>query len=154
MVIFWAFLWLGLVFWTPRLYGDPCTAPRVQLSFKELLHSGTARPLNFMLNSTDFRILLMDQDQDRMYLGTREYLLALDMHNINREPLIIHWPASERRQADCRLAGKGREGECANYIRLIERWNRTHLFTCGTGAFNPTCSYIHRGWRSEENFSA
>ncbi|XP_078393331.1 sema domain, immunoglobulin domain (Ig), short basic domain, secreted, (semaphorin) 3Gb [Cetorhinus maximus] len=150
MVLPWPLLCLGLVLWAARLHGDPRTAPRVQLSFKELLQTGTARPLNFMLNTSDFRILMMDQDQDRMYLGTREYVVALDMHNINKEPLIIHWPASEFRRDECRMAGKGRDGECANYVRLIERWNRTHLYTCGTGAFNPACTFVHRGWRSED----
>lgn len=31
----------------------------------------------------------MDQDQGRLYLGSREYLVALDMHNVNKEPLIV-----------------------------------------------------------------
>ncbi|KAG7270544.1 hypothetical protein CRUP_025146 [Coryphaenoides rupestris] len=71
----------------------------------------------------------MDQDQGRLYLGSREYLVALDMHNVNKEPLI---------------------GECANFVRLIEPWNRTHLYTCGTGAYQPICTFINRGWRAED----
>ncbi|ROL48975.1 Semaphorin-3F [Anabarilius grahami] len=70
----------------------------------------------------------MDQDQGRLYLGSREYLVSLDMQNVNKEPLI---------------------GECANFVRLIEPWNRTHLYTCGTGAYKPICTFINRGWRSE-----
>lgn len=31
----------------------------------------------------------MDQDQGRLYLGSQEYLVALDMHNVNKEPLIV-----------------------------------------------------------------
>lgn len=31
----------------------------------------------------------MDQDQGRLYLGSREYLVALDMQNVNKEPLIV-----------------------------------------------------------------
>ncbi|XP_069040744.1 semaphorin-3F-like isoform X2 [Lepisosteus oculatus] len=92
----------------------------------------------------------MDQDQGRLYLGSREFVVALDMQNINKEPLIIHWPASTQRQAECRMAGKGEQGECANYVRLIEPWNRTHLYSCGTGAYSPVCTYINRGWRAED----
>nr|XP_014347170.1 PREDICTED: semaphorin-3F-like [Latimeria chalumnae] len=130
--------------------GHRQTAPRVHLSFKELMETRTARPFSFSFNTSDYRILLMDQDQDRIYVGTREYVLALDLHNINKEPLIIHWPATHHRRNECRMAGKGHHGECANYVRLIEPWNRTHLYTCGTGAYNPMCAFINRGWRSEE----
>lgn len=48
-----------------------------------------ARPFSFTFNTSDYRVLLMDQDQGRLYLGSREYLVALDMHNVNKEPLIV-----------------------------------------------------------------
>lgn len=35
--------------------------------------------------------------------------------------------------------------ECANFIRLIEPWNRTQLYVCGTGAYNPVCTFVNRG---------
>uniref|UniRef100_A0A8C6X090 Sema domain, immunoglobulin domain (Ig), short basic domain, secreted, (semaphorin) 3Ga n=1 Tax=Neogobius melanostomus TaxID=47308 RepID=A0A8C6X090_9GOBI len=108
-----------------------------------------ARPFSFSFNTSDYRILHMDQDQGRLYLGSREYLVALDMHNVNKEPLIIHWPASAKRKGECQMTGKGKQGECANFVRLIEPWNRTHLYTCGTGAYQPICTFINRGWRAE-----
>ena len=55
----------------------------------ELLETRTARPFSFSFNTSDYRILHMDQDQGRLYLGCREYLVALDMHNVNKEPLIV-----------------------------------------------------------------
>uniref|UniRef100_A0AAQ4QHG3 Sema domain, immunoglobulin domain (Ig), short basic domain, secreted, (semaphorin) 3Ga n=1 Tax=Gasterosteus aculeatus aculeatus TaxID=481459 RepID=A0AAQ4QHG3_GASAC len=116
----------------------------------ELLDTRAARPFSFSFNTSDYRILLMDQDQGRLYLGSREYLVALDMHNVNKEPLIIHWPASAKRKGECQMTGKGRQGECANFVRLIEPWNRTHLYTCGTGAYQPICTFINRGWRAED----
>ncbi|KAH0628855.1 hypothetical protein JD844_010453 [Phrynosoma platyrhinos] len=116
----------------------------------ELLETRTARPFSFAFNTSDYRILLVDQDQERLYLGARDFLVALDLHNINKEPLIIHWPALPSHQNECRLAGKGQRGECFNYIRLMEPLNRTHLYACGTGAYHPVCALINRGWRSEE----
>uniref|UniRef100_A0A3B4AHU4 Sema domain-containing protein n=1 Tax=Periophthalmus magnuspinnatus TaxID=409849 RepID=A0A3B4AHU4_9GOBI len=109
--------------------------------------------------SLDYRILHMDQDQGRLYLGSREYLVALDMHNVNKEPLIIHWPASAKRKGECQMTGKGKQvgscsGECANFVRMIEPWNRTHLYTCGTGAYQPICTFINRGWRAEVSTNA
>ncbi|XP_071783658.1 semaphorin-3F-like [Centroberyx gerrardi] len=131
-------------------HGDSRAAPRVHLSYKELIETKTARPFSFSFNTSDYRILHMDQDQGRLYLGSREYLVALDMHNINKEPLIIHWPATAQRKGECQMTGKGGKGECANFVRLIEPWNRTHLYTCGTGAYKPICTFINRGWRAEE----
>ncbi|KAK5895285.1 hypothetical protein CesoFtcFv8_011890 [Champsocephalus esox] len=126
------------------------SAPRIRLSFKELMDTRAARPFSFSFNTSDYRILLMDQDQGRLYLGSREYLVALDMHNVNKEPLIIHWPASAKRKGECQMTGKGRQGECANFVRMIEPWNRTHLYTCGTGAYQPICTFINRGWKAED----
>ncbi|XP_035377801.1 sema domain, immunoglobulin domain (Ig), short basic domain, secreted, (semaphorin) 3Ga isoform X2 [Electrophorus electricus] len=126
------------------------SAPRVTLTFKELMETRAARPFSFSFNTSDYRILHMDQDQGRLYLGSREYLVSLDMQNINKEPLIIHWPAPAQRKGECQLTGKGKHGECANFVRLIEPWNRTHLYTCGTGAYKPICTFINRGWRAED----
>uniref|UniRef100_A0A673HNJ0 Semaphorin-3F-like n=1 Tax=Sinocyclocheilus rhinocerous TaxID=307959 RepID=A0A673HNJ0_9TELE len=115
----------------------------------ELIDTRTARPFSFSFNTSDYRILHVDPDQGRLYLGSREYLVSLDMQNINKEPLIIHWPAPAQRKGECQMTGKGRHGECANFVRLIEPWNRTHLYTCGTGAYKPICTFINRGWRAE-----
>ncbi|XP_025060156.1 semaphorin-3F isoform X3 [Alligator sinensis] len=123
--------------------------PRVQLSFKELKATGTAHFFNFLLNSSDYRILLKDEDHDRMYVGSKDYILSLDLHDINREPLIIHWPASQQRIEECILSGKNSKGECGNFIRLIQPWNRTHLYVCGTGAYNPICTFVNRGRKAQ-----
>uniref|UniRef100_A0A8C5RY40 Semaphorin 3F n=1 Tax=Laticauda laticaudata TaxID=8630 RepID=A0A8C5RY40_LATLA len=98
---------------------------------------------------TDYRILLKDEDHDRMYVGSKDYILSLDLHDINREPLIIHWPASQQRIDECVLSGKNNNGECGNFIRLIQPWNRTHLYVCGTGAYNPVCTFVNRGRKAQ-----
>ena len=55
----------------------------------ELKSTGTAHHFSFLLNSTDYRILRMDEDHDRMYVGSKDYILSLDLHDINKEPLIV-----------------------------------------------------------------
>uniref|UniRef100_A0A8B9P4V6 Semaphorin 3F n=1 Tax=Apteryx owenii TaxID=8824 RepID=A0A8B9P4V6_APTOW len=112
--------------------------------------TGTAHFFNFLLNSSDYRILLKDEDHDRMYVGSKDYVLSLDLHDINREPLIIHWPASQQRIEECILSGKNSNGECGNFIRLIQPWNRTHLYVCGTGAYNPICAFVNRGRKAQD----
>uniref|UniRef100_A0A4X2LR03 Semaphorin 3F n=1 Tax=Vombatus ursinus TaxID=29139 RepID=A0A4X2LR03_VOMUR len=42
------------------------------------------------------------------------------------------------------------QGECGNFIRLIQPWNRTHLYVCGTGAYNPVCTYVNRGRKAQD----
>src|SRR4029434_2481629 len=39
--------------------------------------------------------------------------------------------------------------ECANFVRLLQPFNRTHLLACGTGAFKPVCAYVRVGHRGE-----
>uniref|UniRef100_A0A8C1GQJ2 Sema domain, immunoglobulin domain (Ig), short basic domain, secreted, (semaphorin) 3Fa n=1 Tax=Cyprinus carpio TaxID=7962 RepID=A0A8C1GQJ2_CYPCA len=117
---------------------------------EKLKSTGTAHHFAFLLNSTDYRILRMDEDHDRMYVGSKDYILSLDLNDINKEPLIIHWPVAPQRRTECVLSGKDINGECGNFIRLIEPWNRTHLYVCGTGAYNPICTYVDRGQRAQE----
>uniref|UniRef100_A0A8C9TK73 Sema domain, immunoglobulin domain (Ig), short basic domain, secreted, (semaphorin) 3Fa n=1 Tax=Scleropages formosus TaxID=113540 RepID=A0A8C9TK73_SCLFO len=119
------------------------------LHLPELKSTGTAHHFSFLLNTTDYRILRMDEDHDRMYVGSKDYILSLDLHDINKEPLIIHWPVPLQRKTECVLSGKDTNGECGNFIRLIEPWNRTHLYVCGTGAYNPVCTYVNRGRKAQ-----
>ncbi|KAG7280582.1 hypothetical protein CRUP_028308 [Coryphaenoides rupestris] len=70
------------------LAGSPRrTAPRATRR-PELRSTGTAHHFSFLLNSSDYRILRMDEDHDRMYVGSKDYILSLDLHDINKEPLI------------------------------------------------------------------
>lgn len=38
---------------------------------------------------------------------------------------------------------------CGNFVRVVQSFNRTHLYVCGSGAFSPVCVYVNRGRRSE-----
>lgn len=35
--------------------------------------------------------------------------------------------------------------ECANYVKVLQKYNQTHLLVCGTGAFNPVCGLARVG---------
>ncbi|MBN3311831.1 SE3AB protein, partial [Atractosteus spatula] len=56
--------------------------------------------------------------------------------------LIVYWPASPDRIEECEMAGKDRELDCANFLRVLHPYNHTHLYACGTGAFHPRCAFI------------
>ncbi|GLD52581.1 semaphorin-4C [Lates japonicus] len=42
-----------------------------------------------------------------------------------------------------RAQGKNNQTECFNYIRFLQSYNHTHLYTCVTYAFQPKCTYVN-----------
>uniref|UniRef100_A0A672ZB77 Semaphorin-3C n=1 Tax=Sphaeramia orbicularis TaxID=375764 RepID=A0A672ZB77_9TELE len=97
----------------------------------------------------DYRILQMDEDQDRMYVGCKDHVLSMDINNITHGTLKVFWPASTSKIEECQMAGKDPTHGCGNFIRVVQPYNRTHLFMCGSGAYSPVCVYINRGRRPE-----
>uniref|UniRef100_A0A3B3V4N0 Semaphorin-3C n=1 Tax=Poecilia latipinna TaxID=48699 RepID=A0A3B3V4N0_9TELE len=98
----------------------------------------------------DYRILHMDEDQDRMYVGCKDHVLSMDLNNITHGTLKLFWPASTSKIQECQMAGKDSTHGCGNFVRVVQPYNRTHLFMCGSGAYSPVCVYINRGRRPEE----
>lgn len=98
----------------------------------------------------DYRILHMDEDQDRMYVGCKDHVLSMDINNITHGTLKVFWPASTSKIEECQMAGKDPTHGCGNFIRVVQPYNRTHLFMCGSGAYSPVCVYVNRGRRPEE----
>lgn len=41
--------------------------------------------------------------------------------------------------------------DCANFVRLLQPFNKTHVYACGTGAYHPMCTYIDLGHNVEVN---
>ncbi|KAG7480947.1 hypothetical protein MATL_G00061650 [Megalops atlanticus] len=84
-------------------------------------------------------------EHDRvLYVGAREALFALDPSDISRQlKPQIDWPAPVEKKRECVLKGKNNQTECFNYIRFLQSYNHTHLYTCGTYAFQPRCTYIN-----------
>ncbi|ROI83696.1 Semaphorin-3D [Anabarilius grahami] len=62
----------------------------------------------------------------------------------------IHWPAGQEHIEHCKYAGKNISMDCANYVRLLQPFNKTHVYVCGTGAFHPQCTYIDLGHNLEK----
>ncbi|XP_015279504.1 PREDICTED: semaphorin-3D-like [Gekko japonicus] len=126
---------------------ENCTAlkqgvPRLRLSYKDLLRLNSSRQL---LNSEDdlaFQSLLVDENRAWLMAGAKDHIFLLHLDSPNKEPQKILWPASVEQMEHCRLAGKNPETECANFIRLLQRFNSSHIFACGTGSYQPMCAFI------------
>ncbi|XP_067851967.1 semaphorin-4B-like isoform X2 [Heptranchias perlo] len=91
---------------------------------------------------SDYRTFLLGRRENTLYVGARGTLFALSLTAVTQEvKAAITWEVSEEQREDCTAKGKTRE-ECNNFIRVLEYINDTHIFTCGTFAFNPQCAYI------------
>ncbi|XP_076854033.1 semaphorin-4C [Brachyhypopomus gauderio] len=92
----------------------------------------------------NYSMLSLSEHERVLYVGARETLFALDPNNISRQlrPQ-IDWPAPLEKKRECAERGKNNQTECFNYIRFLQSYNHTHLYTCGTYAFQPRCTYIN-----------
>ncbi|XP_006633538.2 semaphorin-3C isoform X1 [Lepisosteus oculatus] len=141
---------LRIVFHSSWVLSFPQPVPRVYLPFEELQATQSFQSFSLSEYPMDYRILLMDEDQDRLYVGCKDHILSMNINNITQGSLKVFWPASSSKIEECKMAGKDPTHGCGNFVRVIQPYNRTHLFICGTGAFSPVCAYVNRGRRSEE----
>lgn len=127
------------------------TVPRLKLSFKEMLESSNLVTFNGLANSSSYDAFLLDEERGRLLVGAEDHIFSFDLVNINRDHRMIAWPATPSKRDECKWAGKDLGKECSNFIRVLQPYNQTHLYICGTGAFHPICSYLEMGKRAEDN---
>uniref|UniRef100_A0A665TJG7 Semaphorin-3D-like n=1 Tax=Echeneis naucrates TaxID=173247 RepID=A0A665TJG7_ECHNA len=99
--------------------------------------------------SGGYQVLLLDEDQGWMLVGGKDHIYLLRPDSVGLPTRSVHWPAAREHVEHCRLAGKSLETECANFVRLLQPFNKTHIYVCGTGAFHPQCTYLHLGHNAE-----
>uniref|UniRef100_A0A3Q2Q3F4 Semaphorin 4G n=1 Tax=Fundulus heteroclitus TaxID=8078 RepID=A0A3Q2Q3F4_FUNHE len=98
----------------------------------------------FRSSAVNYNAMLLEADRERLYVGARGAVFALNASDISASSaLTIEWEASAEQKLQCRLKGKDNKTECFNHIRLLQRFNSTHLYMCGTHAFRPLCAYIN-----------
>ncbi|KAL0977953.1 hypothetical protein UPYG_G00163740 [Umbra pygmaea] len=146
------FLWLlpasiymdsSAVIWTQ-------TGPRLQLSHTEMRWSNSSAVFWDGGIRGGYQALLLDEDRGWLLLGGRDHIYLLHSDNLALPTRTIFWPAAKEHVEHCRLAGKNLSTECANYVRLLQPFNKTHVYVCGTGAYYPQCTYIDLGHSTAE----
>ncbi|XP_031459953.1 semaphorin-4E-like [Phasianus colchicus] len=85
--------------------------------------------------------LLVDEETDRLFVGGRDVISALDLNNISREIAKEHWFATQERQLECIRRGKDKI-RCQNYILILHKMNDSHVYVCGTNAYHPLCDHM------------
>ncbi|KAI5606805.1 semaphorin-4G, partial [Silurus asotus] len=96
----------------------------------------------FSGSALNYSTLLLEEEPGLLYVGARGALFALQASNISSSSHTIDWEAPEDQKQLCLNKGKDNKTECFNHIRFLQRFNSTHLYTCGTHAFSPLCAYI------------
>ncbi|OCT89190.1 semaphorin-3D [Xenopus laevis] len=125
--------------------------PRLKLSYKDLLLSNSCVPfLHPVTEGLEFQTLLLDEERGKLLLGAKDHIYLLDLVDLNTNLRKIHWPAAKEKIEFCKRAGKDNNLECANFIKVLHHYNKTHAYTCGTGAFHPLCGYVELGTPKEE----
>uniref|UniRef100_A0A8C5PM40 Semaphorin 3D n=1 Tax=Leptobrachium leishanense TaxID=445787 RepID=A0A8C5PM40_9ANUR len=125
--------------------------PRLKLSYKDLLLSNSCIPLMDSTNEgLESQTLLLDEERGKLLLGAKDQIYLLSLVDLNKNLRKIHWPAAKERVEFCKLAGKDTNTECANFVKVLHHYNKTHAYTCGTGAFHPQCGYLELGNPKEE----
>uniref|UniRef100_A0ACB8FRA0 Semaphorin-3C n=1 Tax=Sphaerodactylus townsendi TaxID=933632 RepID=A0ACB8FRA0_9SAUR len=67
----------------------------------------------------------MDEDQDRIYVGSKDHILSLNINNISQEPLSIFWPASANKVDECKMAGKDpTQRLCLAYLMASDGYHK------------------------------
>uniref|UniRef100_A0A673BJF7 Semaphorin-3A-like n=1 Tax=Sphaeramia orbicularis TaxID=375764 RepID=A0A673BJF7_9TELE len=118
-------------------------------SFPEMLESSNLVTFNGLANSSSYDTFLLDEERGRLLVGAEDHIFSFDLVNINRDHKQIAWPATPSKRDECKWAGKDLGKECSNFIRVLQPYNQTHLYICGTGAFHPICAYLEMGKRAE-----
>ncbi|XP_061582557.1 semaphorin-3D [Cololabis saira] len=124
------------------------TGPRLQLSHSDLKTGSVSSWKGGV--SGGYQVLLVDEDRGWILVGGKDHIYLLDPDRLDLPGRRIRWTAAPENVERCRLAGKSLESDCANFVRLLQPFNKTHVYACGTGAFHPQCSYLHLGGHLEE----
>uniref|UniRef100_A0A2K6U9D8 Semaphorin 3D n=1 Tax=Saimiri boliviensis boliviensis TaxID=39432 RepID=A0A2K6U9D8_SAIBB len=149
--LFHALMMLGMtMLFLPVIGTSKQNIPRLKLTYKDLLLSNSCIPFLGSSEGLDFQTLLLDEERGRLLLGAKDHIFLLSLVDINKNFKKIYWPAAKERVELCKLAGKDANTECANFIRVLQPYNKTHIYVCGTGAFHPICGYIDLGVYKED----
>lgn len=97
---------------------------------------------------SNYTSILFDISGHKLIVGARNYLIKLSLLGLEQLEL-SEWSASQNTVLECIQKGQSEE-DCQNYIKvLLLDDNGKLIFTCGTHAFMPKCT-----WRELHNLTS
>ncbi|KAM4553450.1 semaphorin-3E isoform 2-T2 [Fundulus diaphanus] len=127
--------------------------PRIRLSHKELWQMNRTWVFQGRGVPLQPQTMLLDESHQRLYVGAKNALFSLNLDRVNAQHRQINWGSTEFQIEECMMKGREKP-ECANYIKVLQQYNQTHLLVCGTGAFNPVCAMVRVGHKGKETMFA
>ncbi|XP_060103228.1 semaphorin-4F [Heteronotia binoei] len=91
--------------------------------------------------TSNYSVFLVDAASRTLYVGAKDAVFALPLGSISHGSRMVPWDVLQSSRSSCKMKGK-KEASCHNFVRILEFANRTHLFACGTFAFDPQCGFI------------
>nr|XP_056711700.1 semaphorin-4F [Euleptes europaea] len=91
--------------------------------------------------ASNYSVFLVDPPSRALYVGAKDAIFALRLDGISHGSMMVPWGVPPNPRNSCKMKGK-KEAECHNFVRILEFANKTHLFVCGTFAFDPQCGFI------------
>ncbi|XP_053741421.1 semaphorin-3ab [Synchiropus splendidus] len=125
--------------------------PRLKLSYREMRESNNLVTFEGLVNSSSYHTFLLDEEKGRLVVGAKDHIFSFNLLNISKDFAQIPWLAAPNRRDECKWAGKDLSRECSNFVKVLEPFNQTHVYACGTGAFHPVCTYVEVGKKAEDN---
>ncbi|KAM9737205.1 semaphorin-4A [Menidia menidia] len=119
------------------------TGPTPRVSFS--MGSPGRQLLSFSLPGvSNSSTLLLSPDGEKLYVGARDAILALDVRRPDAIVLKekLNWSPTHKDLEQCSMKGKKMD-DCSNFIRVLQFYNSSHIYACGTFAFSPRCAYIN-----------
>ncbi|XP_019736168.1 semaphorin-3D-like [Hippocampus comes] len=95
--------------------------------------------------SGGIQVLLLDEDHGRLLVGGKDHIHMLSSDSVDLPWNTVSWPAADEAVQRCLIIGKSLHDDCANFVRLLQAVNDTHVYVCGTGAFRPQCGLLRVG---------
>ncbi|XP_061689814.1 semaphorin-3D-like [Syngnathoides biaculeatus] len=92
--------------------------------------------------SGGFQVLLLDEDRGRLLIGGKDHIYMLRSDSVDLPLSTVSWTADPSAVRHCLTIGKSFHDDCANFVRLLQSLNDTHIYACGTGAFRPQCAIL------------
>lgn len=90
----------------------------------------------------NYTVFFHDEGSSQVYIGGREVVRVLSFTDGLVTETQIRLSADERTKKDCKTKYPNSKAECENFIRVIQRLNRTSTLLCGTNAGSPKCWFL------------
>uniref|UniRef100_A0A8C5UFV6 Semaphorin 3D n=1 Tax=Malurus cyaneus samueli TaxID=2593467 RepID=A0A8C5UFV6_9PASS len=115
----------------------------------DLLKSNSSRLLLASGDGMDFQALLVDEDRGWLMVGAKNHIFLLHLDHPTQLANCWGrlWPGSAPPAALTNLSPA--QTDCANFIRLLQPFNQSHVLACGTGSYQPVCAFIQLGARGK-----